>query len=105
MRFLRALLVLSLIVTLGSASAAALSAGGADPACAQNMADHDRGCGAGDVFAGTCSPAGCTQPAVTEARGSSLERLEVGCLTRYAAAPLSSLALPPETAPPKHSIV
>jgi len=105
MRFLRALLVLSLIVALGSASAAAPSAGGANPACAQNMADHDRDCGAGDVFAGTCSPAGCTQPAVTEARGASLERLDVGCPTIYAAAPLSSLALPPETAPPKHSLL
>ena len=105
MRFPRILLVLSLVLAVGSASAAAPSAVGANPACAHAMADHDRDCGACDVRSAACSPAGCTQPAVTEARGASLERLDVGCPTIYAAAPLSSLALPPETAPPKHPIL
>ena len=106
MRFLRPLLVLSLIFAIGSTVAAGPSAGGVNPACAQDMADHDRDCGPGDLAAASCHPAGCTQPAVTVApRVASLERLDVGSLTIYAATPLSSLALPPETAPPKHSIL
>ena len=105
MRFLRALLVLSLVVGLGAAFAAALPHAGANPACAQDMPDHDRDCGTGSLAA-SCSPAGCTHPAVTVAPGiASLERLDVGSLPVYAATPLSSLALPPETAPPKHPIV
>ena len=103
MRFLRALLLLSLIVALGSAFAAAPSAGAANPACAQNMPDHNGDCGAGDVFAGGCSPVGCAQPAVTQDLGASVERFDAAGPTSYAATPLSSLALPPETAPPKHS--
>lgn len=105
MRFLRVLLVLSLVVGLGSAFAAALPVAGANPACAQDMPDHDRDCGTGGLAA-SCSPAGCTQPAAAKALGAaSLERFDGGSPTVYAAAPLSSLALPPETAPPKHSIL
>jgi len=104
MQFLRVVLALSVVVALGSVFAAAPPAAAADPACVQDLADHDRDCG-GEVSSTSCSPAGCTPSAIAGAAGLPCVRPEVGCLTIPTATPLSSLALAPETAPPKHSIL
>lgn len=104
MRFLRVVLALSLVVALGSAFAADPPAAAANPACVQDLADHDRDCG-GEVSSTSCSPAGCTPSAIAGAPELSCVRPQVGCLTISAATPMSSLALAPETAPPKHFIL
>jgi hypothetical protein len=102
MRFLRVVLALLLVVALGSAFAAAQTAVAANPACLQDLADHHRDCG-GDVSSTSCSPTGCMPSAIAGAPELSCARPQVGCLMIAAATPMSSLALAPETAPPKHS--
>ena len=104
MQLLRALLALWLVVSVGVAPAASAAAL-ADPVCMQALADHGSGCGGGDALSGPCGFAGCAEPAVTEAPGASRERADAGRPTCHAPTPISSLALAPETAPPKHSIL
>ena len=104
MQLLRAVLVLWLAVSVGLVPAAS-SAALAHPVCVQGMTDHGRDCGGGNAPSASCTtPAGCAQPAVTEAPGVAGDRPEVGCPTVHAATPIPTLALAPETAPPKHSV-
>ncbi len=104
MRFLRALLVPWLVVVVGFAPAVS-SAALADPVCMQDSAGHGGSCGGGDVLSMSCSPAAsCAMVSVAEARAVSCEGTRAARLTR-AVTPPSSLALAPETAPPKHSVL
>jgi hypothetical protein len=106
MQLMRSLLI-SLLVIAGILSGPAVASYAVDkPACAhQGMSDQDRdNC---DVTATVCvvCSVGCSHGAIaSDSRACASDSAESG-VTPYSSAALSSVALAPEEAPPKRSII
>ncbi|GIL06410.1 MAG: hypothetical protein AMXMBFR72_27370 [Betaproteobacteria bacterium] len=102
MRTARILLILALVLGFGLGSMPVVAGG--EPPCAQCA--HDADCDCGPSTGGICpagSP-GCTLPAIVARPALPAAPAMHAGIAAWAATPLTSLVLAPDTAPPKPSV-
>lgn len=106
MRLFRTLLLSLLVVAGGFSASAGVSYAVDKPACTyQGMSEQDcNNCDATATACVSCS-VGCTHGAIPSAATARADDPAAGNLTAHSAAPISSLTLAPEEAPPKRSII